>query len=139
MNGWLVIGLVVLGLAAVALAILVSDIARGDVGGGRHTMERARRILVVATDAETQRGADRWIREQRREHPEQQYFVLLDTEGQELYLAVQEAIDRENPDAIIVTRHEDDSHTTHSGLYGRLKEDMRLPVDAIYVAREPQS
>jgi hypothetical protein len=63
MNGWLVIGLIVLGLAAVALAILVSDVARGDVGGGRHTMERARRLLVVATDAETRGGADRWIRE----------------------------------------------------------------------------
>ena len=139
MNGWLVIGLTVLGLAAVALAILVSDIARGDVGGGRHTMERARRLLIVATDAETRGGADDWIRKQRVEHPDHQFLVLADTEGQELYLAVQEAIDRERPDAIIVTRHEDDSHTTHSGLYGRLKEDMRLPVDAIYVTRESHS
>ena len=139
MSGWLVIGLIVLGLAAVALAILVSDVARGDVGGGRHTMERARRLLVVATDAETRGGAEHWIRHQRVDHPDHQFFVLSDTEGQELYLAVQEAIDRDNPDAIIVTLHDDDSHTTHTGLYGRLKEDLRLPVDAIYVAREPQT
>lgn len=99
-------------------------------------MERARRLLVVATDAETRAGAERWIRHQRVDHPDHQFFVLADTEGQELYLAVQEAIERDNPDAIIVTRHEGDSQTTLSGLYGALKEDLLLPVDAIYVDKE---
>jgi hypothetical protein len=130
------IGLVVLGLIVVALAILATDIARGDVGGGRHTMERARRVLVVATDDETRGGAERWISEQRREHPDRQFFVLADTEGQELYMAVQDAIDRERPDAVIVTRHERDSHATATGLYGRLKDDLRVPVDAIYVGSD---
>jgi hypothetical protein len=65
--------------------------------------------------------------------------VLADTEGQELYLAVQEAIDRDNPDAIIVTRHDDDSHTTLNGVYGALKEDLLLPFDAIYVTKESQA
>lgn len=136
MSVWLAIGLVAIGLAAVAIAILIGDIARGDVGGGRHTMERARRLLVVATDDETRGGAERWIDEQRVEHPDRQYLVLADTEGQELYLAVMDAVERERPDAIVVTRHEDDSHATLSGIYGRLKEDSPLPVDAIYVERE---
>ena len=135
MSGWLAIALVVGGLAAVAIAILVADIARGDVGGGRHTMERVRRLLVVATDDDTRAGAERWIEEQRREHPDRQFFVLADAEGQELYMAVRDAIERERPDAIVVTRHEDDSHSTLEGIYGRLKEHGTLPVDAIYVER----
>lgn len=133
MSGWLAIGSVVVGLVAVALAILATDVARGDVGGGRHTMERARRILVVATDGETRGGAERWVDEQRREHPDRQFFVLADTGGQELYLAVQDVIDRERPDAIVVTRHAGDNRSSLEGIYGRLKEDLRLPVDAIYV------
>ena len=133
MSAWAAIGLTVVGLLIVALAILAADIARGDVGGGRHTMERARRILVVATDAETRGGADRWIDEQRLEHPDRQFFVLADAEGQELYMAVQDVIERERPDAVIVTRHERDSHSTAEGIYGRLKDDLRVPVDAIYV------
>ena len=134
MSGWLAIGLLVIGLAAVAAVILIGDIVRGDVGGGRHTMERARRLLVVATDAQTRGGAERWIEEQRREHPDRQFLVLVDTEGQELFEAVQDAIERERPDAIVVTRHDEESHSTLSGIYGRLKEDSPLPIDAIYVA-----
>lgn len=136
MSVWLAIGLVAIGLIAVALAVLVADIARGDVGGGRHTMERARRLLVVATDDDTLGGAERWIDEQLVEHPDRQYFVLADTEGQDLYMAVQEAIERERPDAIVITRHDEDSHSTMSGLYGRLKEDAVIPVDAVYVGKE---
>jgi hypothetical protein len=49
MSGWLAIGLVVVGMAAVAVTVLLFDIARGDVGGGRHTLARARRLLVIAT------------------------------------------------------------------------------------------
>lgn len=136
MSVWLAIGLVVAGLAVVAAVILIGDIARGDVGGGRHTLERARRLLVIATDAQTRGGAERWIAEQRREHPDRQYLVLADAEGQELYEAVQDTIERERPDAIVVTRHDEESHSMLTGIYGRLKEDAPLPVDAIYVARD---
>ena len=48
-------------------------------------------------------------------------------------MAVQEAIDHENPDAIVVARHDEQPHAVLDGVYGRLKEDGRLPVDAIYV------
>lgn len=133
---WLALGLVIAGLVAVALAILAADVARGDVGGGRHTMARARRLLVVATDEQTRGGAERWIEEQRREHPDSQFFVLADAEDQELFMAIQEAIERERPDAVVVARHEEESHSTLAGVYGRLKDDARVPVDAIYVAKE---
>jgi hypothetical protein len=136
MSVWLAIGLLAAGLVAVAAVMLIADIARGDVGGGRHTMERARRLLIIATDDETRDGAERWIDEQRVEHPERQYLVLADAEGQDLYMAVQDAIERERPDVIVVTRHDEDSHSMMSGVYGRLKEDAPVPVDAIYVARE---
>jgi hypothetical protein len=135
-NVFAAIGLTAIGLIVVALAVLAADIARGDVGGGRHTLERARRILVVATDDETRGGADRWINEQLLEHPDRQFFVLADTEGQELYRAIQDVIDRERPDAVVVTRHETDSHAIAAGIYGRLKDDLRLPVDAIYVGSD---
>jgi len=126
----------VIGLVAVALAVLAADVARGDVGGGRHTMERARRMLVVTTDDVTRAGAERWIDQQRTEHPELQFFVLADAEGQELYMAVQDAIERERPDAVVVTRRSEESRSALTGLYGRLKEDLRVPVDAIYIAGE---
>lgn len=133
MSPWLAIGLVVVGLVAVALAILAADVARGDVGGARHTIERARRLLVVATDERTRDGAERWIQEQLSEHPDRQFFVLADAEGQELYVAIREAIERERPDALVVARHSEESHSVHAGVYGRLKEDLSVPVDAIYV------
>ena len=136
MSVWLGIGLIVIGLAVVAVAILITDIARGDVGGGRHTMARARRLLVIATDPRTTRGAQDWIAEQRAEHPDRQYFLLDDTEGEDLFLAVSHAIERERPDAVVVARRDDESHSMLSGLYGALKEDATVPVDAIYVGAE---
>jgi len=132
MSGFLAIGLVVGGLVAVALIILAFDVARGDVGG-HHTMERARRLLVVSTDQVTARGADLWIDEQRREHPRLQYFVLHGADDQETYMAVQESLERDRPDAVVVARHQGDSTTTLAGMYGRLKEDLHIPVDAIFV------
>jgi hypothetical protein len=139
MNGWLAIGLVIAGLAAVALLILVFDIARGDVGGGRHTMARARRLLVVAIDEETTAGAEQWVEEQLRERPELQCFVLAEPEGQDLYVAVQDAIEREHPDAVVMARHEGDSHWALEGTYGRLKEEHSIPVDAIYISKAGES
>lgn len=132
MSGFLAIGLVVGGLVAVALIILAFDVARGDVGG-HHTMERARRLLVVSTDQVTASGADRWIDDQRREHPRLQYFVLHGSDDQETYMAVQESLERDRPDAVVVVRHQGDSPATLAGMYGRLKEDLHIPVDAIFV------
>lgn len=135
MNIWLGIALVVGGLAAVAIAILLVDVVRGDVGGGRHTLERARRLLVVATDAETTAEADRWVQGQRGEHPDLQCFVLSRPDDQNLYMEIEELIDRESPDAILMVRRPDDGHGL-AGTYGRLKEELRVPVDAIYLGQE---
>lgn len=135
MSGWLVIAFTIAGLVIVAVAVLITDVARGDVGGGRHTLERARRLLVVATDDETHREAERWMDEQTAERPDMQFFLLVEPEGQGLYLAVEEAIERDRPDAVVMARHADDSHTTLAGTFGRLKEDMRVPVDAIYIGQ----
>lgn len=136
MSGWLAIGLVVGGLVMVALVILTVDVVRGDVGGGRHTMERARRLLVVATDERTAAGADRWITEQHKERPDMQFFVLTGPDDQHLYMQVQGAVELDRPDAIVVARHAEESHSVLAGLYGRLKEDAELPVDAIYVDKQ---
>jgi hypothetical protein len=132
-SGWLALGLVVLGFVGVACVVLVFDVLRGDVGGGRRTLARARRLLVVATDADTEAGAEAWIAEQRAERPDLQFFVLARDESQELFLEVQDAIDRERPDAIVMVRRAGESHWTHEGTYGRLKEEQRVPVDAIFV------
>jgi nucleotide-binding universal stress UspA family protein len=130
---WVGIALVVGGLVAVALVILAADVARGDVGGGRHTMQRARRILVVATDEETTAEADRWIEQQRGEHPQLQCFVLTQPEGQALFMAIEDVIDRERPDAVVMARHSGEHTSTLSGTYARLRDELRVPVDAIYV------
>ena len=135
MNGFVAIGLVVVGLVAVALIILVFDIARGDVGGGHHTLERARRLLVVCTDPYDMPGIDKWIEDQRRDHPRMQCFVLSGADDQPTYEAVQAAIESNRPDAVVVAREKTESHPKLAGLYGRLKEDAVVPVDAIYVER----
>jgi hypothetical protein len=131
MSGWLAIGLVVIGLVAVAITILAFDVARGDVGGGRHTLARARRLLVVATDDATERAADRWVSEQRSEHPGLQCFVLAMPDDQELFMAIQDVIEREHPDALVMVRHEEQQGLT--GTYGRLKEQLSMPIDTIDV------
>jgi hypothetical protein len=137
MSGWLAIGLVVIGMVGVALTVLIFDIARGDVGG-RHTLARARRLLVIATDAETGERADRWVGEQRAERPELQCFVLVEPDGQELFMSVQDVIERDSPDAIVMVRHEEDRHQAIQSTYGRLKEQFSIPIDTIYVpSRSP--
>jgi len=138
-SGWLAIGLLVIGLAGVAAIVLLFDVLRGDVGGGRHTMARARRMLVVATDPSTERGAEDWIEGQRAERPDLQFFLLIAPEGQELFLAIEDVIDRERPDAIVMARHAGESHWAHEGTFGRLKEELRVPVDAIFVGEEAKA
>jgi hypothetical protein len=133
MSGWLAVGLVVIGLIAVAAAVLMFDVARGDVGGGgRRTMARAHRLLVLATDERTGDEADRWVAEQRRERPELQCFVLVEPDGQGLFSDVADVIDREHPDAIVVVRHASERHD-ETGTYARLREQLSLPIDTIYV------
>jgi hypothetical protein len=139
MSFWLTLGLFVIALVVVAAAILVTDVARGDVGGGRHTMARARRLLVVSTDEQTAAGADRWIHEQHADRPHMQFFVLKGPDDQALYEAVHGAIERDRPDAIVIARHQEESHAVLAGLYGRLKEDVPIPVDAIYIPKETPS
>ena len=136
MSVWLAFGLIVAGLVVVAIAILITDIARGDVGGGRHTMERAQRLLIVATDPQTTRGAERWIAEQRSEHPDRQFFRLDAPGGGDLSPAVTSGTGRDRRVAVGGARRDDESHTLLSGLYGALKEDATVPVDAIYVGAE---
>ena len=133
MSGWVALGLLVSGLIFVALIVLGFDVLRGDVGGGRHTMARARRLLVVATDEPTEAGAERWISEQHAERPDLQFFVVSESDGAELWAAIQEAIAYEHPDAIVFARHDEHPHAVLDGVYGRLKEEHELPVDAIYV------
>jgi hypothetical protein len=132
MSGWLAIGLIVIGLLVVALAVLGFDMSRGDVGGGRHTMARARRLLVIATDEETGRAADLWVGEQRAGRPEMQCFVLVEPDGQELFMAVQSAIERESPDALVVIERETDQRDHHNVTIERIREQFMLPIDTVF-------
>jgi hypothetical protein len=135
MSGWLAIGLVVIGLVAVAITVLLFDLARGDIGG-RHTMARARRLLVVASDEQTHAGADEWIAEERAGRSDLQCFLLVEPEGEQLYSAIHDVLDRERPDAIVIVRHE--SEGAHAGTtYARLQEEGTGPIDVIYT-KEPQ-
>jgi hypothetical protein len=131
MSGFLALGLVAIGLVAVALIILAMDVARGDVGG-HHTMERARRLLIVATGRDSLPVADAWIERQRLEHPRLQCFVLVAEDDHDGTLAVEEAVERDRPDALVVVRPPGASRSALEGLYGRLKESLPMPVDAIY-------
>lgn len=123
MSGWLLLALILVAFVVVALAILATDVARGDVGGGRHTMERARRLLVVATDD----GGERWVDRHQAEHPRHQYFVLAEPDEDKLFLAVHEAIDRERPDAVVLAG----DGVAIEAVHGALKEEGAVPVDRV--------
>ena len=127
----LAIALVAIGLVGVALVTLFLDVARGDVGG-HHTMSRARRLLVIATDDETGARADSWIDEQHAERPELQCFLLVQPDSQDLFQSIEDVIERDHPDAIVWVRHEGEGHS-ESGTFGRVKEQYTLPIDTVHV------
>ena len=132
MSGWLAIGLVVLGFVGVAAAILLTDVLRGDIGG-RHTLARARRLLVIATDEPTGTRADEWIDEQRAERADLQCFLLVEPDGEGLYQAIHDVIDRERPDAMVMVRHRAEHGGMETGTYARLKDEGGLPLDVVYL------
>ncbi len=133
-----VIGVVLAAGVFVALVILAFDVLRGDVGG-HQTMARARRLLVISTDERTHAGAEKWMAEQRKESPKLQFFVLAHTgdDEQALFMDVQASVERDRPDAVVMARHDEESHSMQEGTFGRIKEDLAIPVDAIYIPKEP--
>ncbi len=135
MSGWLAIGLVTIGLMAVAGVVLLFDLSRGDIGGGRHTLARARRILVVATDAETEAYAESWISDQRAERSDLQCFLLVEADGEPLFERIHETIDGAHTDAIVFTRHHAE-RDSHSDTLARLREEGTGPIDLIFVPQE---
>jgi len=116
----------------VAIVMLIFDVSRGDIGG-RHTLARARRILVVATDGPTADRAEEWVAAERIERPDLQCFVLVEAEGEGLYQAIHEALDRENPDSIVFVRHAAERHAEHTGTIARLHDEGVGPIDSIHV------
>lgn len=124
-----------IGLVVVAGVVLIFDLSRGDVGGGRHTLARARRILVVATDAETEACAENWITRQRAERDDLQCFLLVQPDGEPLYSGIHDVLDRERTDAIVFSRHHDE-HDSHADTLARLREEGTGPIDLIFVPRE---
>ena len=135
MNGWVAIGLIVAGLIGVAVVMLIFDVARGDIGG-RHTLARARRILVVATDGPTADRAEEWVAAERIERPDLQCFVLVEPEGEGLYQAIHGVIDRESPDSIVFVRQASERDEAHTGTLARLHDEGVGPIDSIFVEDE---
>lgn len=138
MNGFVAIGLVVAGLIGVAIIILIFDVSRGDIGG-RHTLARARRLLVVATDDETAARAEEWVAAERLERPDLQCFVLVEPEGEGLYQEIHIVLDRESPDSIVMIRHAAERHDHHTGTYARLHDEGVGPIDCIYLEEEAKA
>lgn len=135
MDPWVAIGLVIAGLIGVAVVMLIFDVARGDIGG-RHTLARSRRILVVATDGPTADRAEEWVAEERIERPDLQCFVLVEPDGERLYQGIHDVLDREAPDSIIFVRRSSDKHEEHTGTIARLRDEGVGPIDSIYVGEE---
>lgn len=132
MDPWVAIGLVIAGLIGVAVVMLIFDVARGDIGG-RHTLARSRRILVVATDGATAGHAEEWVAEERQERSDLQCFILVEPEGEGLYQGIHDVLDREAPDSIIFVRHASERHEGHTGTIARLNDEGVGPIDSIYI------
>lgn len=135
MNGFVAIGLIAAGLAGVAIVMLIFDLSRGDIGG-RHTLARARRLLVTATDEATAAKAEEWIAQERIERPDLQCFLIVEPEGEELYQRINYSLEREAPDSIVMVRHADERHEHHTGTYARLHDQGVGPIDCIYLEEE---
>lgn len=132
MDGWVAIGLVFAGLIGVAIVMLIFDVTRGDIGG-RHTLARARRILVVATDGPTADRAEQWVAAERLERSDLQCFLLVEPEGEALYQGIHEFLDRETADSIVYVRHGSERHQEHTGTIARLHDEGVGPIDSIFL------
>jgi hypothetical protein len=143
MSGWplVLLGFVVGSLAVIAIGVLFFDVKRGAVGGGRATLARARRFLVVCSDPATETEAERWAAARRREAPGAECIVLRGPSDDEdaLFYMVEEAVERERPDAIVVVRRAAAHSRALAGAYGRIKEEIDLPVDSINVPEGAQA
>jgi hypothetical protein len=89
-------------------------------------------LIVISTDPPTEARAERWIDEQRRGRPELECLHVKEPEGEEFFSTVHEAVERHRPDAVIMVRHGDERRGLLEGTYGALKDDLAIPVDAIY-------
>lgn len=131
----LIIGAVIL-LAIVAVVLLSTDVLKGDIGG-RHTLERARKLLVVSTDDATKaRGAD-WAAHHAETHADVKIVPLDASQVQgdfNVYLHVQEAINAEQPDAVVWVLHGDEGRHPEEGPYAMAKRELGVPMDAIVVS-----
>jgi hypothetical protein len=131
----LIVGAVIV-LGAIALILLSSDVVKGNIGG-RHTLERARKLLVVSADEPTRARGDDWSAHHAEKHPDVE-IVPLDVSGADgdfaAYLAVQEAINAQKPDGLIWVLHTGESRHAEEGPYAMAKRELNIPMDAIFAS-----
>jgi hypothetical protein len=132
---WVAIALIIAGLIGVAVVMLIFDVTRGDIGG-RHTLARARRIIVVATDGTTADRAEEWVARERVERPDLQCFVIVEPEGEHLYQTIHKTYETESVDSIVFVQHESERHEAHTGTVARLHDEGVGPIDSIYIPDE---
>ena len=121
-------------LVVIALCVLFADTLRGAIGG-RQTLERARLLMVVSTDDQTERAARDWIERFTIDHPGSRCLPLRVDAGDdgEIYMAVQQKIAVSSPDALVWALPEGRKHS-EEGPYAMAKRELSIPMDAIYVA-----
>ena len=125
--------LLVILLVIIAFSMLFADALRGAIGG-RRTLERARRLLVVSIDDATERAARGWIERFRADHPATRCVPLRVGDGSDgdTYIAVQQEIEKTDPDGVVWALHESSRHS-EEGPYAMARRELELPMDAIYV------
>ena len=135
----LIIGAVIV-LGAIAFILLSTDVVKGNIGG-RRTLERARTLLVVSSDAPTRARGDDWSAHHGEHHPDVEIVpVYISSADEEFaaFLVVQEAVNTKKPDGIIWVLHSDESRHTEEGPYAMAKRELSVPMDAIF-ANEGES
>lgn len=132
---WIVISSIILVLLIIAASFLGADYLRGALGGYM-TLERAKSLLVVSTDGETQARADQWIAKNKAEHPDCD-TVPLHVEGDDaaVFEAFEKQLKEQQPDAVVWSLH-DEVHHSHEGPYAMAKSQLSVPMDAIYTSGE---
>lgn len=133
---WIIIASVLLLLVVVAAMTLSADYMRGAFGGNM-TLARAKKVLVVSTDDDTRERAAAWMGRHRAEYPHATSVALHITNQPDArtFELFEEALKRERPDAVVWALH-DEQHGSHEGPYAMAKEQLNVPMDAIYTSGE---
>lgn len=131
--GWTLVGVIASALVIAGGVVLFNDVIGGAIGG-RKTLERARRLLVVSLGEGTESAAAEWRDRHVATHPDVECTLERPAGGTDyaVFQATERAINKYNPDAVVWVLPAHDRHS-HESAYAAARRELTIPMDAVYV------